>query len=423
MDNDHQPLSGRRAGLGRPYQLLTWAVLAVFLGLAGRLWHLQVVRGPELLNRSDLNRTRRVDVLPLRGFIMDRNGVVLVDNRASFDLCVKKSEIKDPEPLLAELASLTWRSPEELGRRYKALGRDAQNQCQILIHSLNRDQLVAVESRRYRLPGVSTLASSGRRPLSDVLASHVLGYLGEISQAQLASERRRMEEEVRRLVREGETRRAAQTKVDFQFKPHQAGDLVGQSGIERSLEYDLAGRRGYSVREVDSRGRVVLEREGLAPEPGHSVRLTLDSRLQALSMSLLDHRAGAIVVMDPRNFEILALASNPTFLLSDFSGGLSAKRWKSLSEDRFKPLLNRAISGRYPPGSTFKIVVALAALAEGVVSPETLFECRGSLQLGDSIFSCHNHAGHTPGMAGWTCAGPSCSPATSTFMKWAAAWA
>ena len=394
MDNDHQPLSGRRAGLGRPYQLLTWVVFAVFLALAGRLWHLQVVQGADFLSRSDLNRTKKVDALPLRGLIMDRNGVVLMDNRASFDLCVKKADIKDPEPLLAELATLTGRPQDELARRFEALGRTGQNQCQTLIYSLSRDQLVAVESRRYRLPGVSTLVSSGRQPLSDVLASHVLGYLGEISQAQLAAERRQMEEEVRRLVREGEIRRAAQMKVDFQFKPHQAGDLMGQSGIERSLEYDLAGRRGFSVREVDSRGRVILEREGLLPEPGHNVRLSLDSRLQALSMSLLNNRAGAIVVMDPRNFEVLALASNPTFLLSDFTGGLSADRWRSLSEDRFKPLLNRAISGRYPPGSTFKIVVALAALAEGVIVPETVFDCLGNLKLGDSVFNCHNYAGH-----------------------------
>ncbi|MCL2029570.1 MAG: penicillin-binding protein 2 [Deltaproteobacteria bacterium] len=392
MDKNHQPLSGRRAGLGRPYQLLSWGLFIVFLVLAARLWQLQVVRGPELLKRSDLNRTRKADILPVRGLIMDRNGVVLVENQPSFDLCVKKAEIKDPGPFLAELAGIMGR--EDLERRYQALGRAGQNQCQTLIHSLSREQLVAVESRRYRWPGVSIQVSSGRRPLSDVLASHVLGYLGEISQAQLSAERRRMDEEVRRLVREGETRQDAQMKVDLEFKPRQAGDLVGQSGLERSLDYELAGRRGHAMLEVDSRGRVVAETEGLSPEPGYSARLTLDSRLQALSMSLLDNRAGAIVVMDPRNFEILALASNPTFRLGDFTAGLSASRWQSLSEDRFKPLLNRAISGRYPPGSTFKIVVALAALAEGIITSETLFDCPGSLKLGDSVFNCHEHAGH-----------------------------
>lgn len=148
------------------------------------------------------------------------------------------------------------------------------------------------------------------------------------------------------------------------------------------------------MREVDSRGRVILEMDGLDPEPGHSVRLTIDSRLQALAMSLLDNRAGAIVVMDPRNFEILALASNPTFRLSDFSGGINAGRWRALNDDRFTPLVNRAISGRYPPGSTFKMVVALAALAEGVITPETTFDCLGSLKLGDSTFNCHNRFGH-----------------------------
>ncbi|MDR1921932.1 MAG: penicillin-binding protein 2, partial [Candidatus Adiutrix sp.] len=179
-------------------------------------------------------------------------------------------------------------------------------------------------------------------------------------------------------------------------KIHRPGDLIGQSGVEQSMEHYLQGRRGSMVREVDSRGRVLREISSVPPEPGYNVRLTLDSRLQALSQAVLGERAGAIVVMDPRNFEILALASSPTFSLDDFVGGISSKRWQSLRDDPFHPMENRAVAGQYPPGSTFKIVVALAALAEGVISPETVFQCNGSLRLGNHDFRCHNRGGHGP---------------------------
>ncbi|MDR2826699.1 MAG: penicillin-binding protein 2 [Candidatus Adiutrix intracellularis] len=389
---DHPFIEKINRSRGR-YVLLFWSMILFFLLLAGRLWYLQVLKGPELLNRSETNRIVMVDLPPVRGLIMDRNGVVLVDNRATFDLVVKKSEIKDAEPLLAEIASATGRSLGSLIKKYRALPKKTTN-FSVLIHALNREELVALETRRYRLPGASIEVNYGRQPLSDVLASHLLGYLGGISSSQLKAERLFIKSELRRLVREGETREAAQTQIYSRYKPHRIGDLVGQSGVEQSLEFELQGRRGYAVREVDSRGRIVKEMGGVNPEPGHNIRLTIDSRLQAVAMSLLNSRAGAIVVIDPRNFEILALASSPTFRLSDFTGGINAQRWSSLIKDRFHPLINRAISGQYPPGSTFKIVVALAALAEGVITPRTTFHCSGSLQTGDITLGCHNRFGH-----------------------------
>jgi len=147
---------------------------------------------------------------------------------------------------------------------------------------------------------------------------------------------------------------------------------------------------------VDSKGRFLEELESEFPVPGNNLLLTIDSRLQRVAQSLLGEHAGAVVVMDPRNFEILAMASSPTYNLNDFIGGISRDRWKSLMEDPFKPMENRAAGGQYPPGSTFKIAVAAAALAEGIITPETVFHCGGSLRFGDNSFGCWNRGGHGP---------------------------
>jgi penicillin-binding protein 2 len=145
---------------------------------------------------------------------------------------------------------------------------------------------------------------------------------------------------------------------------------------------------------VDSKGRLLEELESEYPDPGHNIVLTIDSRLQRVAQAVLGEKAGAVVVMDPRNFEILALASSPFFNLDDFTGGISGERWKSLVEDPFHPMENRAVSGQYPPGSTFKIALSLSALAEGVLTPETVFHCGGGLRLGGHLFGCWNRRGH-----------------------------
>ncbi|MDR0881564.1 MAG: penicillin-binding protein 2 [Candidatus Adiutrix sp.] len=394
MISSQTPLADQHGKSGRHYYLMFWGMIFFFIILGLRLWYLQIIKGEELRRRSESNRTEMVEMNSVRGLVQDRHGLVLLDNRASFDLCLKKSEVKDVPALLAELAHLTGRSDAELAARYEALPPSRQA-VSVLIRGLTREQLVAVESRRWRLPGVSIQVSTARAPLSDVLASHVLGYMGQIGKRQLESERQRIEDTLRDLNREGEKIDETVIKtVETDLKPHRPGDLVGQSGVEQSMEWYLQGRRGTARREVDSRGRILRETVVTRPGPGYNIRLTLDSRLQALAQSLLAGRAGSIVMMDPRNFEILAMASSPTFSLNDFVEGISSERWKSLQNDPFLPMTNRAVAGQYSPGSTFKMVVALAALADGLITPETIFHCRGSLKLGDRVFNCHNKYGH-----------------------------
>ncbi|UQZ89229.1 penicillin-binding protein 2 [Deltaproteobacteria bacterium Smac51] len=393
MTKTPQPFSENNEAPPGRYQFLFWGMVFFFLILGTRLWYLQIIKGEELRNKSESNRTEVVDLPPVRGLVLDRDGTVLVDNRASFDLCVQKSEISDSEALLEELAAITGRSYEDLHKKYTELPRTRYVSLP-LINGLSREELVAIESRRFRLDGVSIRVNSARLALSDVFASHIIGYLGEIGARQLENEKKRLDETVEKLISDGLTVEEARLEADREINPHRSGDLVGQSGIEQSMEKLLQGHRGYNVREVDSRGRVLREIQTVNPEPGYNLRLTLDSRLQALGQSLLGERAGSIVVMDPRNFEILTLASSPTFSLNDFVGGISGSRWKALQEDPFHPMENRAVAGQYPPGSTFKIVTALAALAEGVITPETTFHCGGGLRLGNHTFGCHNRRGH-----------------------------
>ncbi|MDR2946134.1 MAG: penicillin-binding protein 2 [Candidatus Adiutrix sp.] len=374
------------------YHLIFWLMVFFFVILGARLWYLQVVRGAEFYERVESNRTRTVELTPARGLILDRNGTVLVDNEGSFDLCVQKSRVKDAEKLLEELAGITGVDVEELRRRYQAIR--SSNAVAPLVQALSRKDLVTLESRRYRLEGTSIRVNSHRHPIIDVLASHTLGYVREISREQLEDERQKIEEAVTGLVLEGRNPEEAREQALREMNPHSSGDLVGRSGLEQTMEQYLHGRPGLAEREVNARETVLSEVIQKYPEPGYSLRLTLDARLQAVAQSLLGERAGAIVLLDPRNFEILALASSPTFRLSDFSGGISTRKWQNLLKDPFTPLLHRAIAGQYPPGSTYKIAVALAALAEGIITPDTTFQCNGSITVGPDTFRCHNHYGH-----------------------------
>lgn len=393
MSHDKQSLPKPSESGPNRYYLIFGVMIFCFMILGARLWHLQLIQGEELRGKSERNRRATDELRPARGVITDRFGLVLADNQAHFNLCVQKAEIPDPEKLIAELSVLTDQPYGELWAKYQALPRRSQRP-QTLISNLSRQQVVAVESRRFRLEGVSLEVSVLRRPLSGVLASHVVGYLSEISQAQLSRERKILAEAKKNLEEDSENHEELNRILQTEYRPHRAGDLVGQAGVEQSMEYYLQGLRGLALREINSRGHTIRRDQLIEPQMGGNIRLTIDSRLQAIAQQQLDNKAGAIVMMDPNNFEILALASSPTFSVTDFIGGISVERWRSLADDPFKPMFNRAVAGQYPPGSTYKIVVALAALAEGLFSPDETIFCPGTFRLADRDFGCHNRMGH-----------------------------
>lgn len=361
------PFSETSTDLRPRHTGLILTVSVLFLMLFLRLWQLQVIKGPYFKELSESNKTRVQDIQPGRGLIKDRNGLILADNRPSYELAVVKEDVKDVKSLAAKIAQLIGMPFEEVLAKFELLKGKPSFEPVVILSGLSRENLIILETHRYKLPGVSIQVKPQRIYPHDHLAPHVIGYLGEITQAQLEKE---------------------------EFREHRMGDLAGQAGVEREWDQYLFGTRGKHRIEVDASGRLSREIKRQDPTPGLDLVLTLDARLQRLSQEALGDNVGAIVALDPNNGEVLAMVSKPTFRLNDFVDGISQEKWKELLDNPLHPLESRAVGGQYPPGSTFKVVTATAALEEGVVTPEILISCNGEYPFGDRVFHCWATGGH-----------------------------
>lgn len=342
-------------------------ILLILFGLLIlRLWFLQLIKGEYLQKRSEHNRIRVQDLSPWRGMILDRDGNILVGNRHSFNLVATLEDIQDPDILARRLGSLLQLDPDSVTAQIEKAGRAGLTQVR-LKNQLSWEEMALVETYKAELPGVAIVIASKREYHQPSLATHILGYLGEITEAQLKSGR---------------------------FPSYKMGDYIGRSGIEAAWEEVLRGRQGSSRIEVDAYGRELGKLDQTPAIPGANIQLTLDTGLQRAAENLLEGKVGAIVALNPKNGKILALASSPTFSQDIFDRGVSAQEWQKLLENKNHPLINRAIKGQYPPGSTFKIVMAVAGLEENVISPQTSIHCRGSLRVGNHEFNCWNRRGH-----------------------------
>ncbi len=347
--------------------LLSFVVGAIFFVLMLRLWHLQILSVDDYRNMSENNRLRFVPIASSRGAIMDRNGSVLVSNRPSFSLAVVPQEVMDKESLLDQLAELLGLDRSELaGRWEKGKGR-AKYYPIVLASNINRDQVDIIEENRLRLPGVEVEMKPVREYSSGILAAHLLGYISEISEDE--------------LNRQG-------------YEDYNPGDYIGKNGIERAWEQELHGSDGGRQLEVDARGRVLRTISESYPTVGNSVVLTIDAALQKSAERAFGEQAGAAVAMDVNSGEILAFVSNPGFDPALFSGKLPADKWKEYLEDKRHPLENKALTGQYPPGSTFKIITALSGLENSKITESSTVNCQGSYDLGTSTFKCWNKHGH-----------------------------
>ncbi|MFA7060291.1 MAG: penicillin-binding protein 2 [Pedobacter sp.] len=347
--------------------LLSFVVGAIFFLLLLRLWHLQILSADDYRSMSENNRLRFVPVAASRGAIMDRNGKVLVSNRPSYSLAVVPQEVKDKEALLNQLASLLTLDRGELAERWeKNMGR-AKYYPIVLASNITRDQVEIIEENRLRLPGVEIEMKPVREYSSGILAAHLLGYIGELS-----------EDEMNRK----------------EYEDYNSGDYIGKNGIERSWEQELHGSDGGRQLEVDAHGRVLRIISETYPTVGNSVILTIDVNMQKSAERVFGDQAGAAVAMDVNTGEILAFVSNPGFDPALFSGKLPATKWKEYLDDIRHPLENKALTGQYPPGSIFKIITALAGLEEGKINESTSVNCTGSYDLGTSTFKCWNKHGH-----------------------------
>ncbi|MDR7435053.1 MAG: penicillin-binding protein 2 [Armatimonadota bacterium] len=342
----------------RRLTILRMAILLLFLVLVGRLWQLQVLRGEEFLRLSEENRIRSYPVTAPRGLIYDRQGKPLLSNRPSFTVSVLPMEVQSSQEF-ALLGRLLGMDPSEIAGKVQAAIRYRPFEPVRIARDVSLEVVTKIEERRLELPGILIQAEPVRHYLYGKLAAHVLGYLGEISEEELK-------------VRKGQG--------------YSMGDLIGKTGIERMYDRLLRGTNGRLQVEVDAMGRPLRVLGSTPPTPGNSLVLSLDVNLQRAAEEALGDRKGAIVAMDPKSGEILALVSHPAFDPNLFAVGISAQEWKRIMTDPGLPLLNRAVDMTYEPGSVFKIVTALAAVDAGVATERTTINCPGFLRLGKWVF-------------------------------------
>jgi penicillin-binding protein 2 len=342
------------------------AVLAAFGLLAARLAYLQVTRHEDLAAQAENNRTAIVPVVPHRGQIVDRNGIVLASNYAAYTLEITPSKITRPlEDTIDALSSLVEISPRDR-RRFKRLREDSPRFDSIPIRTRLSDEEVArFAAQRYRFPGVEIEARLFRHYPYGELASHVLGYIGRINQA----EKTAMEE-----------------WDDDDLANYKGTEYIGKLGIEKSYEKTLHGQTGVEQMETSAGGHTVRLLTAQSATPGNTVMLSIDIKLQKLVEDMYGERRGALVAIDPRSGEILAFVSKPTFNPNLFVEGIDAESWKELSESIDRPLVNRALRGTYPPGSTYKPFMALAALQTGKRGPYVVVNDPGYFDFGGRRF-------------------------------------
>ncbi len=351
--------------LHRRLFILRVGLLLVVALLGLRLWHLQIREGPYYRDLSENNRTRLVLLEPARGLIYDRHGVLLANNVPSFSLYVTLEDVKDREALIQQLSNLLGFDPTLVRKKMTARGSKLLPR-KIKDRMTLRDAML-VESNRLDMPGVMIQVESQRNYPGGVTAAHLLGYVGEISADQLE-------------------------KPEF-IDLHQ-GSIVGQYGVEKSYDRHMRGMAGQKNVEVDALGHekkaVVVER----PQAGNDLYLTIDVRLQKVAEDLLGQEYGAIVALDPSSGDILAMASRPGFDPNMLSRELTAKQWVEIVQDEGRPLNNRASQGQYPPGSTFKIPMAVAALETQTMSPSSTVFCNGGYQFGKRVYHDWKASGH-----------------------------
>jgi penicillin-binding protein 2 len=317
-------------------------VLLCFGLLASRLFYLQVLRHDDLRAQAENNRTAVVPIVPNRGLILDRNGIVLATNYSAYTLELTPAKVPDLAQTIDELAQILEITPRDR-RRYKKLREEGKSFESIQLRSRLTDEEVArFAAQRYRFPGVDIKARLFRNYPYGELASHVIGYIGRINVA----EKEKLEE-------------------SDDAANYRGTEYIGKLGVEQSFEAQLHGVTGIDAMETSAGGRATRRLSSQSSTPGHTVKLSIDIKLQQLIEDMFGERRGALVALDPKTGEVLAFVSKPTFDPNLFVEGIDHESWQGLNESIDKPLLNRALRGTYPPGSTYKPFMALAALATG----------------------------------------------------------
>ncbi len=351
--------------LQRRIEVIQNVVVVGFVLLLVQFWFLQVIRGRYYQSLAEMNRVRSVPVAAPRGQLLDRKGAMLVGNRPSFNILLTPEHADDLDRSVARLAAILRMGEAQIRER---IARRTPLRPAVIKADASLEDVAAIEARRLELPEARVEAVPLRSYPLAAAAAHSLGRVGEITERQLQG---------------GE------------FSDLRPGDLVGQAGIELGYNRSLMGVDGARRIVVNSRGVEVNEAEPRRPPtPGPGLGLTLDADLQRVAERALAGRSGAVVALDPRTGDILAMTSTPAYDPNVFTTGIQVSLWQKLTRDPEKPLLNRVIQGVYAPGSVFKIVTAIAALEEGLISPSTTYFCAGYVRFYNRTFRCHRGEGH-----------------------------
>ncbi len=352
--------------LGRRIRLFQVAVILLLLGFLLNFWNLQGVRGQEYANLAENNRLRRIPALPTRGTIFDRAENALAATRPALDLILLREGQTNVDAQLRRLAPILGATHENLVERVTLIRGRPAYEALVLREDVKLEELARIEARRELFPALQVRETARRNYVHQDLFSHVIGYVGQVAQGEL------------RLA--GELR---------------SGDVVGKTGLERAYDETLRGTRGWNLVTVNNLGR----RQGAAwvgrePEHGNGLVLTIDLKLQQVLRAALGDEAGAGVFMNPNSGEVLALVSTPSFDPNLFADGMTPEVWESISEDPRRPLHDRAIAAYYAPGSVFKVVMAVAGLETGTVSPDDVVHCNGSTTVYRRRRLCWKRGGH-----------------------------
>jgi penicillin-binding protein 2 len=356
-----------RRRIGVRLAMMQLAAVIVFAVLALSFWFIQIVQHTKFKEMAENNHQRTLALRAPRGILFDRDNRVLVANRHSFTVSIVREYTKDLNRtirLVAAVAGIDEARVRQVVDRHR---HEPTYRPIVVIEDASLAQVAAITARRldFELPDIVIQEVPTRQYPSDALAAHLFGYVGEAGEAQ---------------VGDGVT----------------AGSIIGQSGVERVYNTLLMGRDGAKVVKVNSTGREIDELQRIQPVEGRRVQLTIDSDLQKAAEDgfRLAGFNGAALVLDPHNGDVLSFVSLPSYDPNDFAAGIDRVTWSSLNTDRLRPLQNRVIQGRYSPGSTFKIVVAVAAMEEGLVTPDFKVHCPGGATFYGRFFKCHEKHGH-----------------------------
>jgi penicillin-binding protein 2 len=358
-----------RRGLTLRLTAIQYIAAVCFSALAVAFWVFQVASHEKFREMAENNHMRRLPLPAPRGVLFDRNGKILVENQSMFNIALLREQTRDIDKTLHILATATGVDEATLKETVNRKRREPSYRPIVLIENASFEQLAAFMARQWELPGIIRQQVPTRKYPPEALAAHLFGYVGEVTEAQLTRP---------------------------EYKGAEAGAFVGQAGVEQAFNQYLMGADGDRFVVVNSLGREISEVRTQPPVEGRRLQLTIDADLQKAAEDGFHFFGynGAAVVLDPRSGEVLSLVSLPAYDPNRFAVGIDRATWSALNTDQLRPLQNRALQGRYSPGSTFKIVVATAALEEGLVSPDFRVNCPGGATFYGRYFQCHLKGGH-----------------------------